>query len=186
MEPEISPEGASWRLNIRLVTKARCRMSVDAVQLDRWQLQFHELMASILRASAMIKREAGILGIAPRLWQAGRDLKGIRQLQQNIYESALELPDGAINDAVFKSLTESTGNLVHSIEELLDIARRKGLLNRSLTAGSLEVIRQRGGELAEYLDILRLSVDPELAAQISEGRSEFVEGRGVPLDSLLQ
>lgn len=161
-------------------------MSANAIQLEQWQLQFHELMAAILRASATIRREAGILGIAPRLWEVARDLKNILPLQEHIYQSMLELPDGAVDEAIIKSSAESTGKLLCSIEDLLDNARRNQLMNRTLTAGSLEAIRRRGQEIAEHLDVLKLSIDPEIAALISEGRADFAEGRGVPLDSLLQ
>lgn len=161
-------------------------MSADAIQLEQWNLQYHELMAAILRASATIKREVSIFGIAPRLWGVARDLKNIVPLQKHLYGLMLELPDGTIDDAIIRDSVKSTGDLVRSIEGLLDTAKRRGLMNRTLTAASLETIRRHGEEIAEHLDVLRLSIDPEAEGLIREGREDFAAGRGVPLDSLLQ
>jgi hypothetical protein len=143
-------------------------------------------MAAILRAAKSIKREAGILGVAKRLWSVSRDLDNLRILQLSIYERMLQLPDGGLDETLIKGNVESTASLLRSVADLLDVAKRHGLANRSLTAPSLLAIRRYAEQMAEELDPLVLSVDPEAEKLIGEGRADFAEGRGIPLDSLLQ
>lgn len=153
-------------------------MSTAAVPLDEWQLQFHEAMAAILGAKEKITRQAGILGITYGLWSVTRDLKNIIRL----LVSTTSVPDGLWNDTLIESTISSTSVLVRSIEDLLDTAKSKGFTNRALTAGPLEIIRKRGEEIAEYLDAFRLSIDPEVEAAIRQGRQDFADGLGIPLD----
>jgi hypothetical protein len=160
-------------------------MSAMAIPNDEWGVQFHESMAALARSRAAIRREVGILGIARGLWSVSRDLKNLRPSRDRIYASLSALPDGAIDDAQLREYVQSTQSLVDSIEELLRVAKRARLTNRTLTAGSLEAIRRHCEDFAQHVDVLQLSVDPEAIELIRQGREDFANEKTVPLDSLL-
>jgi hypothetical protein len=155
-------------------------MSTQPLPLDQWHLLFHETMAAILRAKEAIKRQAGILGIANGLWGAARDLKRIVRLE----ELLLAAPDGALSEVQLLESIRSSTEILRSIEDLIDIAKHHGFTNRTLTAAPLESIRKHGEQIAEHLEVLELSVDPEVEELIRLGRQDFAEGRGIPLESL--
>ncbi len=157
-------------------------MTAVAIPLDQWELRFHEAMAALLRARDAIRRQAGILGLAPRFWSVARDLKNLT----NTFEVMLAAPDGVLDEAALRSFAERTSRLVREIRELIDVAKRRGLTNRTLTAGSLNAIRLAGEKLDDYLDVLELSTDPEVEKLIREGKQDFADGRGVSLESLRQ
>jgi len=155
-------------------------MSTAALPFDQWQLLFHEAMAAIIRSKEAIKRQAGILGVAKGLWTAARDLKNIVQLERVM----LEVPDGVIDEATLRANIQSTSELLRSIEELIDIAKQHRLQNRTLTAASLESVRRSGEQIADHLDVLKISIDPDVEELIRQGRQDFAEGRSVPFESL--
>lgn len=137
---------------------------------------------AILRARERIKQEATWLGIAFSLWTLTRDLRNLTRLQ----ETVLEVPDGVITEDQLKEYARHTGELLLAINGLIDTAKRRRLTNRSLTAGPLRTIGHLREEIAEHLDVIQISLDKDVEESIRQGRQDFSEGRGVPLDSLLQ
>lgn len=162
-------------------TAKRVFMSTLALTLDEWHIRFHEAMAAVLRATEAVKRQFGFWGLMNGLWKCNRDLKDLIQS----LKAVSEMPDGILADEMIASHIPQFQELVSSIEELIDTGRREGLTNRSLTAGVLEAIRSRGESVADYLDSLKMSLDPEVMNAIAQGRDQIAHGDFESLDSLL-
>jgi hypothetical protein len=58
----------------------------------------------------------------------------------------------------------------------VDSARHKGLMNRSLTAAPIGLINVRGEYVADYLDALEMSTDPQVIAALKEGHDQIDRG----------
>jgi hypothetical protein len=146
--------------------------STAILALDQWQIRFHEAMAALLRAREAIKRRFGLWGLLNGLWKSSRDLKALNAS----LKAVSELPDGILSDDFIQSQIPQLRNLLRSIEDLVDTAKHKGLMNRSLTAAPLGLISVRGEYVADYLDALEMSSDPQVIAAITEGRDQIERG----------
>jgi ribosomal protein L17 len=140
--------------------------------LDQWQIRFHEAMAALLRVQAAVKQQCGLFGLLNGLWKSSRDLKAL-----NVSLKAIsELPDGVLSEEFIQSHLPQVRKLLRSIETLIDTGKSRGLTNRSLTSSAFESIRSRGEYIANYLDALEMSIDPEVLKAIEDGRSQIQRG----------
>jgi ribosomal protein L17 len=146
--------------------------STAVLSLDQWQILFYETMAALLRAQEAVKRQLGFWGVLNGLWKASRDLKTLNESLKLISE----VPDGVLNDEALKSQIPQLRKLLMSVEELIDTAKRTRLTNRSLTNAPLGLIRLRGEYIADYLEAIELSLDPEVLREIDEGRGQIERG----------
>ena len=78
-----------------------------------------------------------------------------------------------MTEDVVKAQIPQLHKLLKSIDDLMDIAKRKGLTNRTLTGASLGLISVRGTYIADYVDALEMSINPEVLTAIQEGRSQI-------------
>lgn len=155
-------------------------MSTTVISLDRWQILFHETMAALLRTQEAVKQQFGFWGILSGLWKSSRDLKALNASIKLLSE----LPDGMLSEEVIHNQILQLRKLLVSIEELLDTAKRKGLMNRSLTSAPLGAIKIHAGYLADYLDSLEMSMDPEVLKAINEGREQIERGEFETMEQL--
>jgi hypothetical protein len=146
--------------------------STAILTVDQWQIRFHEAMAALLRAQEAVKRQFGTWGLLNGLWKCNRDIKA---LNANL-KAMSELPNGTLSEEFIQSQIPQLRKLLRSIEDLMDHAKHKGLMNRSLTASPLGVMSLRGEYIADYLDALEMSIDPEVLAAINEGRNQIERG----------
>jgi hypothetical protein len=144
----------------------------SAMTLDQGQILFYETMAALLRAKEAVRRQVGFWGILNGLWKVSREMKA---LSANL-KAGSELPDGVMSDQIIQSQIPQLRKLVASTEELIDTARQHQLLNRSLTSAPLRLIMGHGEYVADYLESLEMSVDPEVLAAIQEGREQIERG----------
>ena len=151
-----------------------------SLTLDQWQILFHETMAALLCAQEAVKQQLGLVGIVKGLWKASRDLKA---LSANL-KAISEAPDGFITEEFIESHIPRIRELLRSIQSLIHEAKRKGLMNRSLTSSPLGLIRSRGEYIAEYLEALEMSIDQEVLKAIDEGRSQIERGEFEVMDEL--
>jgi ribosomal protein L17 len=114
------------------------------------------------------------------LWKASRDLKALNANLKAISEA----PDGFITEQFIQSHIPKIRELLRSIESLIHNAKRKGLMNRSLTSAPLGMIRSRGEYIADYLEALEMSIDQEVLEAIDEGRSQIERGEFEVMDGL--
>lgn len=147
--------------------------STTVLSLDQWQILFHETMAALLRAQDAVKRQCGLWGLLSGLWKCSRDLKALNASLKVISE----LPDGVFSEVLIQSQIPQLRKLLTSIEELIDTAKRRQLTNRSMISAPLGSIRIRGEYIADYLEALEMSIDPEVLKAISEGRGEVEDGK---------
>ncbi|HEY1205517.1 MAG: hypothetical protein ABSH46_05645 [Bryobacteraceae bacterium] len=113
-------------------------------------------------------------------WRASRELKALNANLKLISEA----PDGVISQEFIQSHIPKVRELLRSIESLIYSAKRKGLMNRSLTSAPLGLIRSRGEYIADYLEALEMSVDEEVLKAIDEGRSQIERGEFEVMDEL--
>lgn len=154
--------------------------STVILTFDQWQIRFHEAMAALLRAQEAIKQQFGLWGLLNGLWRSSRDLKAL-----NASLKALsELPDGIISEEFIHSQIPQLHKLLRSIENLMEVAKRKSLMNRSLTGAPLGLIRSRSEYIADYLETLEMSIDPEILKAIEEGQGQIQRGEFEVLERL--
>jgi hypothetical protein len=154
--------------------------STTDLSLDHWQILFHETMAALLRAQEAVKRQFGLWGILNGLWKSSRDLKALSASLKAISE----LPDGVLSEELLQSQIPQLRKLLTAIEDLIDTAKRHQLTNRSLTSVPLGSIRIRGEYLADYLEALEMSIDPEVLKVINEGRDQIQRGEFETMEHL--
>jgi hypothetical protein len=140
--------------------------------LDQWQIRFHEAMAALLRAQEAVKQQIGLWGLLNGFWKCSRDLKALNATLKAISE----LPDGTLSEDFIQSQIPQLGKLLRSIEDLLATAKHKGWMNRPLTAAPLGLISVRGEYVADYLDALEMSMDPQVLTAIKEGHDQIERG----------
>ena len=146
--------------------------STVALTLDQWQVLFQKTMEALQRAQEAVKQQFGFWGLVNGLWRCARDLKDL-----SISVKAIsELPDGILRQEVIQSQIPSLHRLLKSIDDLMELGKRHGLTNRTVTGASLGLISVRGENIADYLDTLEMSIDPEVIAAIHEGRSQIERG----------
>lgn len=145
---------------------------LTSAALDRWPILFHETMAALLRTQEAVKQQLGLWGVLNGLWKSSRDLKA---LAANL-KAISELPDGVIGEDVIHAQVLQLRKLLAAIEDLIDVAKRHQLTNRSLTSAPLGSIRIRGESIADYLESLEMSIDPDVLKAIHEGREQIERG----------
>lgn len=147
-------------------------MSAATITIDQWQILFHETMAALLRAQEAVKQQFGFWGALNGLWRSSSDLKAL-----NAKLKALsELPDGYLSEDFLQSQIPQLRKLLRSIEDLIDTAKHHGWMNRSLTAAPIGLICSRGEYIADYLETLEMSLDPEVLEAVNNGRSQIEAG----------
>ena len=154
--------------------------STVALTLDQWEILFHETMAALLRAKAAVKQRIGLVGLLNDLWKSSRELKVLNARLKVISE----IPDGILNEEFIHSQIPQLHKLLRSIEDLLDTAKRNGLMNRSLTGAPLGLIGSRGEYIADYLETLEMSIDPEVLKAIEEGQAQIQRGEFEVMEQL--
>lgn len=151
-----------------------------SLTLDQWQILFHETMAALLRAKEAVKQQFGIWGTIGRLWRSSRELK----LLNASLKAISELPDGVLTEEFIQSQIPQVRKLLRSIEDLIDTGKRLGLMNRSLTSGALGSIKIRGEYVADYLEALEMSIDPNILDEINQGRDQIERGEFETMEHL--
>jgi hypothetical protein len=148
--------------------------------LDQWQILFHDTMAALLRAKEAVKQQFGLWGILNGLWRCNRDLK----LLNATLKAFSELPDGVLNEDFIQSQIPQLRNLLRSIEDLIDTSKRGQLMNRSLTCAALGSIMIRGEYIADYLEALEMSIDPDVLSAIADGHNQIDSGEFEAMEQL--
>jgi hypothetical protein len=146
--------------------------STAILTLDEWQIRFHAAMAALLQAREAMKRQFGRWGALNGLWRSSRHLKALNAT----LKAVSELPDGTLSEDFIQSQIPQLRKLLKSIEDLVETARHKGLMNWSMTAAPIGLISVHGEYVADYLEALEMSTDPEVLAAIQEGHDQIERG----------
>jgi hypothetical protein len=146
--------------------------STATLTLDQWQILFQKTMEALQRAQEAVKQRFGFLGIVKGFWRVASDLKDINASLKAISE----LPDGMLGDEFIQAQIPRLHKLLKSINDLLEVSKHKGLTNRTVTGASLGLISIRGEYIADYLEALEMSIDPEVQKAIEEGHAQIQRG----------
>lgn len=153
---------------------------VSREQLEQWPILFHQTMAALLRAQQAVQQQFGFWVVLNGLWKSSRDLKALNASLKAISE----LPDGVFPDEAVRSQIPQLRNILTSIEDLIDTAKRRHLTNRSLLSAPLGSIRIRGEYIADYLETLEMSIDPVVLKAIQDGREQIERGQFEAMEQL--
>jgi hypothetical protein len=148
--------------------------------LEQWQIIFHETMATVLRAKEAVKRGIGFWGVVNGLWRASRDIKTLTAQMKAISE----LPDGILTEEFIAGQIPQLQKLLASVEELVSTAKAHRLMNRTLTASPLHVIAAAGDGIFDYLDSLKMSIDPDIIHEIQAGKDQIQRGEFEEMERL--
>jgi len=146
--------------------------STAILTLDQWQTMFQNTMEALNRAQEAIKQQFGWWGLVNDFWRCAQDLKNLNATLKAISES----PDGVLSEEFILSQIPQLHKLLKSIDDLMEVGKRNGLMNRTLTGASLGLISVRGEYIADYLDSLEMSIDPEVLKAIEDGRGQIRRG----------
>lgn len=146
--------------------------STAILTLDQWQTMFQKTMEALNRAQEAIKQQFGWWGLVNDFWRCAHDLKNLNATLKAISES----PDGVLSEEFILSQIPQLHKLLKSIDDLMEVGKRNGLMNRTLTGASLGLISVRGEYIADYLDSLEMSIDPEVLKAIEDGRGQIQRG----------
>ena len=146
--------------------------STATLTLDQWQILFQKTMEALQRAQEAVKQQFGFLGIVKGFWKVASELKGINAS----LKAMSELPDGMLSDEFIQAQIPRLHKLLKSINDLLEVSKHSGLTNRTVTGASLGLISIRGEYIADYLEALEMSIDPEVLKAIEEGHAQIQRG----------
>jgi ribosomal protein L17 len=89
-----------------------------------------------------------------------------------------------LGEGFIQSQIPQLRKLLRSVEDLIDTAKRHHLTNRSLTSAALGSIKIHGEYVADYLDALEMSIDPDVLKAINEGHDQIDRGEFETMEQL--
>ena len=131
---------------------------------------------------AIQSKSFSTLPLPVKLWSAERDLKSFIQQMLEFTDKvrsniAIYRLIPGISDLIAKMLGLST-----SINKIYSTAKRRGFTNRTLTAASLNLIRNHGVKLFEVAETLELVLDPLTDEGFRLAREEYAGGSRLGLE----
>lgn len=153
-------------------------MTAVSATFDDWSVSYYDAMAAVTRLGQALNQRALMIALPARFWSAASKFKSALTLLQSF-------PQACDRDTLVRFIKQ-TESLHRSVDELLAIASQRGYTNRSLFAASLRYIRKYNIELQDFIETFRLSLDPELRADIETGMDEYRRGETVSLESLFR
>jgi hypothetical protein len=144
--------------------------------LDEWSIGYYETMAATAKLSQAVRRGTSILIIARNCWISAKDFRNLI--------ASLNLPTEGTPDQL-REITELLQSLHQKTTELLAISAAKGLTNRTLTASSLQSIKESNVRVLDCIERLQLSLDASILEDARQALEEYRRGESVPLRSLL-
>ena len=139
-------------------------------------IEYHEMMAKALTIRRSVISGANYLGIAKDFWSLSR-----------LYASLLADLNKLTafpNDDLAKILVRMR-ELHEGLVDLLIVSKKKGLLNRSLTATSIRSVMAKNEELQDLIVCFELSIEPETKEKLDAAFRDFQSGETVSLESLV-
>jgi hypothetical protein len=146
-----------------------------AAPFDAWCVDYHKTMAAAFTVGNAVRRSASILELAKGFWSLSRNFRSLL----NDLETTTGIPSEYV-----QRLSDRLRELHTKLDETLELARKRGFANRSLTNGSIQALQSCNARLQDYLERLELSLDPTLATDAGEAVADYKRGETVSLDSL--
>ena len=146
---------------------------------DSLKAAFYETMAQVSHSVAEVKEKHYSLPI--RLWRAERSM---REFVENV--NTRKPTFGKFPASRVQESTEKLRSLHRSVEDLWVTAKRNGLTNRTLCAGSLQAMRRHSDEILDIAENLDLLLDPRTRESLNRAKQEQMRGETVSFESLLR
>ena len=158
-------------------------MSAAAMELSGNAFQpvsidYHEMMAksiTIQRAVVAGVRHLNFLSVAKDFWSLSGKFANLLAHANEVHQAP---------EAELSELLEKFKELHSGIDELVDLSRSRGLLNRSLTASSVRSIMSKNDQLLDLMDAWEVSLRAATKESFERAMREFEAGETVSLESL--
>jgi hypothetical protein len=153
-------------------------MTIPLAGFDPWcvDIDYHRTMAATLTACRAVKNGAMWLTVAKDFWTVSKDFRTLLSELDRVVEA----PHSDLQAAVLK-LRE----LYKSANKTMDIARRHGLHNRTLTGASLRALADCNLRLLDIIERFELSLNPATVEATRKALEEYERGETVSMDSLV-
>lgn len=151
-------------------------MTIPLAGFDPWCVDYHRTMAATLAACRAIKTGAMWITVAKDFWTVAKDFKALLLELDRVTEA----PPSELQTAVSK-LRE----LYRNVNRTIDIARRNGLHNRTLTSSSLRTVADCNTRLLDIIERFELSLNPATVEATRKALEEYERGETVSLNSLV-
>lgn len=166
----------------------RAEMSTAAIVIGNlgthnWNAQVYNVLAQASKMAAAVKNRGNVVRIAYHLRNLNTHVSEFVGLVNDAMEGKRK-PDPNSEPATAQTIRSSADNLeqmYHTLEYVVEAARRVGLANNSLTAGSLRGIQRNLEAIASLADWLDLAAQPEAVGEIFQ-RAEKERDRGELID----
>jgi hypothetical protein len=151
-------------------------MSTIAIPFDAWSVDYHRTMAAAFAVGNAVRRSASIFELAKDFWSFDRKFRALlKDLDEAQRIPCQEIP----------KLSERLEELYSAVNNVLDLAGKRGLTNRSLINGSMQSLRSSNLKLQDFIERLRLADDRTIIDAALEAIAEHEKGETVSLESLL-
>jgi hypothetical protein len=151
-------------------------MSAATITFQPWLIDYYKTMAAAAGVGTAIKRGASILELAKDLWSADRRFRDLLSLLDKL----TIVPSGELRTLVWR-----LRDMRSTMNRMLDLAGKKGLTNRTLTASSLLALKRRNDELLDVIERFELVLDPAFDRALAQAMDEFERGETVSIDTVL-
>lgn len=156
-------------------------MSAAVVTLEQWSAGFHSTMAAAAKASIAIKRQATFLSIAKDFWDLSKTFKE--------FIRSLDPPSGftiaSEEEDQFRVIIQGLRSVHTKTVDLLGLAARKGLSNRTFVSASISTVRKLNDEVLDIIESFELSLDASTSEAIAQAQAEQKRGETVDYRSVL-
>ena len=147
---------------------------LNSVGPDEWDARVYAALSSTSSLVASVRNRVNVVSIAYSLYKINKTLA---DMFSNIYgtlegKRPAEPSTEPVNAQRLHEAAENVDRLARTLEYMCEQMKRARLTNNSLTAGSLNAIRKRVGEITDVADWF------ETAAQSEEVNAMFVRAQG--------
>lgn len=149
-----------------------------------WNARVYDVLALASRLAASVRDRGNVLRVAYHLRNANKNLTEFLGIVNDAMEGKRK-PDPNAEPVSIQTMRSSADNLeqlYRTLEYVVEGCRRAGLMNNSLTAGSLREIQRQLDPIANLADWLDLAAQPEAVDKIFQAtEQEKEEGRLIDL-----
>jgi len=137
---------------------------------DRWDADVYAAMALASQLSALVKSRALTVSFAYQLWKLNSSLSEFFSEVRKAIEKGAS-PDEDVTPERILEAAQTLRKLHGRIKTIYAAAKHSGLTNNLLTAGQFHNISKHGDNLLELVELLELSLNPEVIQAIFDRAS---------------
>lgn len=147
---------------------------------DEWNASAYAALAKARKLSAAVKSHAAILILAKEVWRLDN---GLRKILSDLYTSVEhpKLQPEPITEEMVHNASRACLQLHARVDEIYELAKRAGLLNRSFVGAAFNSVKVRAEELQEIGDWLELSLNRDVDVMLDQSLQDLRSGEMVDL-----